>query len=257
MISVERHGEMRQGIKAGSSFDTQEKTTEVGFPRIFFAALSSEISFSFSPTIVTRTNVIPWAYKTSSESIQFVKGSSLLQPSRSPSASGRNLIRFLSSPLTRSSGSHHSSTTHLDYPNQSSYRQLGGSTSQINLPVSPSFRPGGQINRSISHIPQSTSHNNLTQTDLIKPRTTVHKSVSELFHPERERTQSSSRFTHSSQRELTSGSREIIPGSTSGLKTLTNKPKDRNLGSPEAASGTVGISRESAKTHQRYPFYHS
>ena len=216
--------------------------------------------------MILKKNVIPWAYRTSSStssyrtssgSIQFVKGSRLLQPSRSPSASGRNLIRFLSSPLTRSSGSHHSSTTHLDYPNQSSYRQLGGSTSQINLPTSSSSRPGGQINRSISHIPQSTSHNNLTQTDLIKPRTTVHKSVSELFHPERERTQSSSRFTHSSQRELTSGSREIIPGSTSGLKTLTNKPKDRNLGSPEAASGTVGISRESAKTHQRYPFYHS
>ena len=181
----------------------------------------------------------------------------MLQPSRSPTSSGRNLIRFLSSPLNHSSGSHHSSTTHLDYPSQSSYRQLGGSTSQINLPVSPSSRPGGQINRSISHLPQSTSHNNLTQTDLIKPRSTVHKSVSELFHPARERTQSSSRFIRSSQRDLRSGSREIIPVSTSDLKSLTNKPTARNLGSPEVVSGTAGISRESAKTHQRYLFFHS
>ena len=45
--------------RAGSSFDHQEKTTKVGFPQFFFAVLSSEISFSFSPTIVTRTRDMP------------------------------------------------------------------------------------------------------------------------------------------------------------------------------------------------------
>ena len=63
MISVERHGEMRQGIRAGSSFDPQEKTTEVSFPRIFFATLSSEISFSFSPTIVTCTRALNFRFQ--------------------------------------------------------------------------------------------------------------------------------------------------------------------------------------------------
>ena len=72
MISVEKHGEMRQGTKSGSEFKLKKRRRKSVFRCIAASVPRIEISFSLSPTKTTRSrglnlNYFRMAHSTESE----------------------------------------------------------------------------------------------------------------------------------------------------------------------------------------------